>query len=186
MTSRRHRRAIALVVLSAAGVALAAPGMAARAQGRGGGMGGPRGGMGMPGMGRSESNFPRVGPPPSGGSAPNSSMRGGLQLGPPGRWWDDKKFAKSLGLNSDQQKRMDNVFGQNRDVLLSRQDALQHAEGRLESLTHSGKPTESALFAEIDHVTQARADLEKAYTHMLLQLRDEMTPDQIGKLEDYR
>ena len=113
-------------------------------------------------------------------------MRGGLQLGPPGRWWDDNKFAKSLGLNADQQKRMDTVFGQNRDLLLSRQDALQHAEGRLESLTHNGKPSEAALFTEIDHVTQARADLEKAYTHMLLQLRDEMTPEQIGKLEDYR
>lgn len=148
-----------------------------------------RGGMGMPmpGVGGSVPSFPRGGPPPPpSGNAPISSMRGGLQLGPPGRWWDDKKFAKSLGLNQDQQKRMDSVFGQNRDMLLSRQDALQRAEGRLESLTHTDKPSEAALFAEIDHVTQARADLEKAYTHMLLQLRDEMTPDQIGKLEDRR
>ena len=88
------------------------------------------------------------------------------------------------GLNSDQQKRMDAVFGQNRDALVSRLDNLQKAESRLESLTHAGKPSETALFTEIDHVAQARADLEKANTHMLLQLRDEMTPDQISKLED--
>ncbi len=152
----------------------------------GGGMGGARGGMGMPMPGGGVPSFSRGGPPPLSGGTSTGSMRGGLQLGQPGRWWDDKKYAKSLGLNSDQQKRMDSVFGQNRDVLLSRQDALQHAEGRLDALTHTNKPSESALFAEIDHVTQARADLEKAYTHMLLQLRDEMTQDQIGKLEDYR
>jgi Spy/CpxP family protein refolding chaperone len=153
--------------------------------GRVGGMGGSRGGMEMPGN-NGPSSMPRGNPPPNGGGPSSSSMRGGLQLGPPGRWWDDKKFAKSLGLNGDQQKRMDAVFGQNRDALLSRYQNLQVAESRLEALTHTGKVSESALFAEIDHVAQARADLEKVNTHMLLQLRDEMTADQLGKLEDHR
>ena len=161
--------------------------------GAGGGMGRepmgmPRGGgMGIPmSNGNVPSGFPRGGPPPASSGSSGSTMRGGLQMGPPGRWWDDKKFAKSLGLNNDQQKRMDGVFGQNRDTLLQRNDALQRAESRLEGLTRSGKPSETALFSEIDHVAQARADLEKAYAHMLLQLRDEMTPDQIGKLDDHR
>lgn len=189
-----------LPLLCLAGLLLAAP-SAVRAQhggggmgggrgpggGMGGGMGEPRGGMGVPFPGRDTlGNVPRGGPPPNSTGSPGSSMRSGLQLGPPGRWWDDKKFAKSLGLNGDQQKRMDTVFGQNRDALVSRYENLQRAESRLESLTHAGKPSESALFAEIDHVAQARADLEKATTHMLLQLRDEMTPEQIGKLEDHR
>ncbi len=153
----------------------------------GGGMGMPRGGgMEMPGNRTTVGDVPRGTPSSSGSVSGSGGVRGGLQLGPPGRWWDDKKFAKSLGLNSDQQKRMDAVFGQNRDALVSRLDNLQKAESRLESLTHAGKPSEAALFTEIDHVAQARADLEKATTHMLLQLRDEMTPDQIGKLEDRR
>lgn len=153
----------------------------------GGGMGMPRGGgMEMPGNRTTVGDVPRGTPSSSGSVSGSGGVRGGLQLGPPGRWWDDKKFAKSLGLNSDQQKRMDAVFGQNRDALVSRLDTLQKAESRLESLTHAGKPSEAALFTEIDHVAQARADLEKATTHMLLQLRDEMTPDQIGKLEDRR
>ncbi len=154
--------------------------------GMGGGMGVPRGGMGMPGNNNVGVNMPRGGPPPGSSGSPGSSMRGGLQLGPPGRWWDDKKFAKSLGLNGDQQKRMDAVFGQNRDALVSRYQNAQIAESRLEALTRVAKPSESALFAEIDHVAQARADLEKAMTHYLLQLRDEMTPDQITKLDDHR
>ena len=150
-----------------------------------GGMGAPGGSMGMP-PGRMGENVPRGGPPPESRGSANSSMRGGLQLGPPGRWWDDKKFARSLGLNGDQQKRMDAIFGQNRDTLSSRYDNVLKAEARLESLTHASKPSETALFAEIDHVAQARADLEKATTHFLLQIRDEMTPEQIGKLDDHR
>lgn len=156
--------------------------------GIGGGMETNRGPMGVPINGNTPSsgNIPRGGPPPGSSGGGSSTMRGGLQLGPPGRWWDDKKFAKSLGLNGDQQKRMDSVFGQNRDALVSRDANLQRAESRLEELTRTGKPSESALFTEIDHVAQARADLEKAYAHMLLQIRDEMTPEQIGKLDDHR
>lgn len=186
--------------MCAVGLLLLAGSLAAQRRGMGGmggggGMGFPQGGgMGMPGgnaqrgMPGSERGMPgtsRGGPAPvSNGSS--GSMRGGLQLAPPGRWWNDKKYAKTLGLNGDQQKRMDSVFGQNRDALVQRYEVLQKAEGRLESLTHSGKPSEAALFNEIDHVAQARADLEKANTHMLLQLRDEMSAEQIGKLDDQR
>ena len=47
-------------------------------------------------------------------------------------------------------------------------------------------PDESALYAQIDRVAQARADLEKANTHLLLQLRSQMDPDQIKRLEKSR
>jgi hypothetical protein len=156
----------------------------------GGNMGGGMGGGSMRSPSADSiphnSNTGHSAPPPSTSSGIASTNRGGLQLGPPGRWWDDKKFAKTLGLNNDQQKRMDGVFAQNRDSLLSKYDTLQKAETRLEGLTHSDHLDEGALFTEIDHVAQARADLEKANTRMLLQIRNEMTADQIGKLEEHR
>lgn len=105
-------------------------------------------------------------------------------LGPTGRWWDDHKFAKSLGLNGDQQKRMDNIFQQNRDTLQQRYDAFTKAQARLDALKQNGNASETALFSEIDRAAQARAELEQAYTHMQLQLRGEMTADQIGKLDE--
>lgn len=166
----------------------------ARAQHRGGGGGFPGGGMGgMHGgaagpMGRENFPRPNAGPPPTareGGSAA-STMRPGLQLGPPGRWWDDKHFAKQLRLSSDQQRRMDNIFEQNRPVLLKRFEGLQQEEQKMESLTHASTLDENALFAEIDRVAQARADLEKATTHYLFQLRNEMDADQISRLEEHR
>jgi hypothetical protein len=39
------------------------------------------------------------------------------------------------------------------------------------------------LFAQIDRVAQARAELDKATTHYLLQIRKEMDSDQIKRLE---
>ena len=82
-------------------------------------------------------------------------MRGGLQLGPPGRWWDDKHFAKTLHLRPEQKKRMDDLFDENRATLVSRYQALQQEESKMEALSHAQTLEESVLFAQIDRVAQA-------------------------------
>ncbi len=173
---------------------------AARAQHGGGGMGGGGGrsggmpgggGFGFPGGAGDRSGFPSGKGGLSPGRSPDSAgtastMRGGLQLGPPGRWWDDKHFAKDLKLRPDQQRRMDALFEENRASLLKRLGALEQEQNRMEALTHAKAPDQSGLFAQIDRVSQARAELEKANTHLLLQLRGEMDPDQIALLEQHR
>src|ERR1700719_482801 len=53
-------------------------------------------------------------PPPGPPDGLRSTLRGGLQLGPPGRWWDDKEFAQELGLSAAQARRMDEIFQANR------------------------------------------------------------------------
>ncbi len=165
-----------------------------------GGQGRPGGGMpsgqwpapypnGMPGAQPREPSHPNNAPPPSVSrdqGSTVSTMRGGLQLGPPGRWWDDKHFAKSLKLRPEQQKRMDGIFEGNRAALLKSYENLQGEEQRMESLTHARTLDENALFAQIDRVAQARAELEKATTHYLYQIREEMDPDQIERLEEHR
>ena len=151
----------------------------ANAQGHGGGMG--KGGGGMAGPGN---NFNHSGPvrPTSG----PTQERGGLQLGPPGRWWDNKDMAKSIGLNSGQQHRMDDLFTANREVLLKAYTSLQHEESQLEKITRSHELDENQIFQQIDRVTAARGDLEKANAHYLLQIRKELTPDQTAKLDELR
>ena len=131
----------------------------------------------------------RDGPLPNASSqsiATMSTVRGGLQLGPPGRWWDDKHFAKTLRLRPEQKKRMDSLFDENRANLVSRYQALQQEESKMESLARGQTLDESVLFAQIDRVSQARADLEKATTHLMLQIRKEMDADQIARLEASR
>jgi Spy/CpxP family protein refolding chaperone len=109
--------------------------------------------------------------------------RPGLQVGPPGRWWDDRGFAKNIKLRPDQQTRMDQIFEQNRGALINRFQSVMQAQAQLDALASSPSPDEAALFAQIDRVAQARAELEKANTHYLLQLRKEMDADQIQRLE---
>jgi Spy/CpxP family protein refolding chaperone len=171
------------------GLCLAAGASSPLAQGRGGG-GPPPGGGGPGGGGMGGPGFPNGGPGGPGGMPPQSGQRGQLtenrasvQLGPPGRWWDDRGFARNLKLRPDQQTRMDAIFEQNRNTLLSRLEGVRQAESQMEELRRSPSLDEAALFTQIDRVAQARAELEKANTHLLLQLRKEMDADQIGRLE---
>jgi Spy/CpxP family protein refolding chaperone len=113
-------------------------------------------------------------------------MHGGLQVGPPSRWWDDKHFVKQLKLTDDQQRHMDAIFEQNRSTLLKRYESLQQEEQRMEELTHARTLDEASLFAQIDRIEQARADLGKATLHYQMQIRNELDQNQISKLEDQR
>jgi Spy/CpxP family protein refolding chaperone len=81
---------------------------------------------------------------------------------------------------------MDAIFEQNRPALSARLQNLQQAESQMAAISASQQPDETALFAQIDRVAQARAELEKVNTHMLLQIRKEMDPDQIARLESHR
>jgi len=164
--------------------------------------GGPPAGGGFPGgmhSGEMGGGFPRSeSVPPRSENVParpenvpsemnrNSSarMHGSLQVGPPGRWWDDKHFAKQLKLSEDQQHHMDAIFEQNRPALLKRYETLEQEEQRMESLTHAKTLDEAALFAQIDRIEKARADLGKATMHYLVQLRNELDQNQISRLED--
>jgi Spy/CpxP family protein refolding chaperone len=183
----RHANARTLVALVCLALAASTPSLA---QGRGGGPpgGGPGGGMGGPqGPNRMPGGIggPRFGSVPNQQPRPQSQpdSRGGLQLGPPGRWWDDHSFAKNLKLRPDQQTRMDAIFEQNRGSLITSFQNVQQAEALMQELAKSPTPEELALFTQIDRVAQARSDLEKATTHLFLQLRREMDADQITRLE---
>lgn len=192
--------AIRTLLLSACVACLA---ISAGAQGRGPGGppgGGSRGGPGGGGMGGfgggvsigigGGSNRTTIGgntrvpnPQQTGGS---TESQGGLQLGPAGRWWDNKDFARTIGLDSRQQKRLDEVFDGNKDTLVKLYKSLQHEESQLEKLTRSRELDENQIFQQIDRVTVARGELEKANAHRLLQIRKELTPEQTSRLDDLR
>jgi Spy/CpxP family protein refolding chaperone len=154
----------------------------------------------MPGHGPgpgAHMGFPDGGPPghgPMGGphgafSRPDgtsSTMRGGLQLGPPGRWWDDPDFAKDLNLTSEQKSKMDDIFNAHKAEIFGSYTSLLTEESALEKVTQEAHPDETALFSEIDRIARARASLEKANAHMLLAIRREMNDKQLEQLESHR
>ena len=157
--------------------------ISAGAQGRG--PGGPGGKDAKTGFGGHSSgsligNDNRLPPRPS--AAQQNS--GNLEFGPPARWWDNKEYVRTIGLNSLQQRRMDDVFAANRDNLTRLYKNLQHEQSQLKKLTRSQTVDENLIYQQIDRVTAARGELEKGYAHMTLQIRKEMTPDQAAKLDD--
>jgi Spy/CpxP family protein refolding chaperone len=204
MTLTASTKAAPRLALACACVLLALGAHAQRGPGGGGGrppgggaspMGGSQNsGFGNPSLSRDgnrdtrspmSTNAPPPGPAP--GNAPtNSTMRGGLQLGPPGRWWDDRNFAMSIGLTQNQQRKMDNIFNSNKGAILESYKTLQKEESKLEAATREQQPDKSRIFAAIDSVNQARASLEKANAQMLLQVRQQMDPGQIARMDKFR
>jgi Spy/CpxP family protein refolding chaperone len=116
-------------------------------------------------------------------SRPQPQPRNGLQLGLGGRWWDDHKTVKKLSLRPDQQQRMDNIFETNKPTLITLYFNLQREETHLASLPPADLQDETKVFAAIDRVSQARSDLEKQNAHMLLQIRQQLDPQQLQALD---
>ena len=135
-------------------------------------------------------------PPPSGGSpgqaGPGSSSsgpgpagpgNGAPHFGPVGRWWDDRQTVQAIGLNRDQQKKMDSIFNANKPAILTSYSTLEQEKAKLAALEKAPQVDNARVFAQIDAVSKARASLEKATTQMLLQIRRQMDADQIAKLQ---
>jgi len=110
-------------------------------------------------------------------------MERSLMPGPPGRWWNNPQMVQKLALNSDQQKKMDDIFQANRLKLIDLNATLQKEEVTMEPLVSADQPDESKILAQIDKVAQARAELEKANARFLLGIRRVLTPDQWKKLQ---
>ena len=113
-------------------------------------------------------------------------MRSKTQLGLLGRWWDDKHFAKDLKLRPEQQQHMDSIFESSRPALSKSLQDYQGEQAKLNAMYRSTTLDENTLYAQIDRVSQARAELGKAYTHFMLQIRGEMEPEQISILDASR
>jgi periplasmic protein CpxP/Spy len=121
------------------------------------------------------------GPPPMEGRRP--PMERAFHLGPHGRWWNNPEFAQKLGLNADQQKKMEAVFEQSRPALMDLSGTVHKEETAMEPLLAADQPDEGKILAQIDRLAQARAELEKANGRMLLGLRRLLTPEQWKTLQ---
>jgi Spy/CpxP family protein refolding chaperone len=110
-------------------------------------------------------------------------MERAFHLGPPGRWWNNTPFATQLGLTTEQQKRMEMVFEQNRPTLINLNAAVRKAEAEMEPLLAADQPDEAKVLAQIDRIAQARTELEKANARMLLGMRRILTREQWTRLQ---
>ena len=134
-------------------------------------------------------------PGTGGGIQPNEPGRRGVAPMPPragrppmeramphGRWWNNPEMVQKLSLTSDQQKKMDDIFQQNRLRLIDLNANTQREEVTMEPLMAADTPDEPKILAQIDKIAQARAELEKANARFLLGIRRILTQEQWKKL----
>ena len=112
-----------------------------------------------------------------------TDLTAALDTGLQGTWWREPRWVKELNITTDQQKKMDEAFRQNRIKLIDLTAALEKAELMLEPLVENVNPGDQAkILAQIDRVADARAELEKANARMLLAIREVLTQEQWSKL----
>jgi Spy/CpxP family protein refolding chaperone len=118
-----------------------------------------------------------------GGGGPIGSSSG---IAPGGMWWKDPSTISALSLSDDQQKKMDTIFQDSRLRLIDLKANLDKQEILLQPMLDANPPETNKVMAQIDHVAQARAELEKANARMLLGIRGVLTADQWTKLQATR
>lgn len=107
-------------------------------------------------------------------------------MGDQGRWWNNPRMIERLKITDDQRKAMDQILYQHREKLIDLHANLERAELAMEPLMSADQPDRAAIAAQIDKVVAARADLEKANSLFLLDIRLKLTSDQWKQLKEMR
>jgi Spy/CpxP family protein refolding chaperone len=93
-----------------------------------------------------------------------------------GKWWQDERFRRELGLTSEQSARLEEIFQKHQPKLREYMRTLEQAEDQLNQLIEKGD--DASVMAHVGVVEAARAELNKTRTLMLLRMRRSLTADQ--------
>lgn len=96
-----------------------------------------------------------------------------------GKWWQDERFRRELGLTAEQSVRLEAIFQKTQPTLRQRMQALEQAEEQFDRLVEKGD--DASVLEYVGVVEVARAELNKTRTVMLLRMRRSLTADQWAK-----
>ena len=96
-----------------------------------------------------------------------------------GKWWQDERFVRELGLTAEQRTRLEEIFQKTQPTLRARMQALDEAQAQFDRLAE--KADDASVMEQVAVVESARAELNKARTMMLLRMRRSLTADQWAK-----
>src|SRR5688572_2241586 len=96
-----------------------------------------------------------------------------------GKWWQDERFRRELGLTAEQSTRLEEIFQKTQPTLRERMQALDLAEKEFDRLVETGD--DASVLDHVGIVEAARAEVNKTRTVMLLRMRRTLTADQWAK-----
>ncbi len=102
---------------------------------------------------------------------------------PPGRWWERPFVAGQLGLSADQVKQLDSTTYAFARRMVDLKGAVEKAQIDLRAAAEAEPFAPGNVRQAFAVVQQARTRLEMERFDMLLKVREVLTPDQWGKLQ---
>src|SRR5262249_33806831 len=99
-----------------------------------------------------------------------------------GAWWMNAALIQRLGITDDQKEKIERVFENHRQVIVSATDQLEREEALLARLLNAQPVDRNAVLSQIDRVTQARSEMERAGAVMTLEMREYLTRAQWEQL----
>ena len=96
-----------------------------------------------------------------------------------GKWWQDERFGRELGLTTEQRTHLEEIFQKTQPTLRMKMKALDEAQAQFDRLVE--KADDATVMAQVTTVETARAEVSKARTMMLLRMRRSLTTDQWAK-----
>jgi cell division FtsZ-interacting protein ZapD len=122
-----------------------------------------------------------VGAPYDDASLPQDEKRvARIQVSP--AWWMNTALMQRLGITDDQRAKIERAFENHRQAILSTTDQLEKEEAQLARLLDAESVDQNAVLTQIDRVTQARSEMERAGALMTLEMRTYLTRAQWAQL----
>ena len=103
-----------------------------------------------------------------------------------GQFWNRPFMVKQLKLTGEQRQAMDGILQAHRMKLIDLRANLERAEVTLEPMIQADAPNRKAIEAQIDQIVAARAELERANSRFLLDIRMQLTAEQWRQLRTIR
>ena len=97
------------------------------------------------------------------------------------KWWQTEQFKQELGLTSDQSQRIEDLYQSTLPKLRAAKQDLDRLEAELSQLIAGNNVEEAPVLRQIDRVEQARSELSKTRTLMLIRMRRVLSPEQRTK-----
>ncbi|HEY7112186.1 MAG TPA: periplasmic heavy metal sensor [Thermoanaerobaculia bacterium] len=104
---------------------------------------------------------------------------------PEGKWWKRPRIAKEIGLTDDQARRIEEIFVRERPKLIDLKAGLEKRQFELQTAMENNAPRPE-VEKRLDAVENARKDLQKTRVLMLLDIKNELKPEQWERLRQMR
>ncbi len=105
---------------------------------------------------------------------------------PPGKWWKRPQVVRTLGLASEQQEKLDQIFQKNRRDFVDLKADVEKKQLDVEDLMTRKDSDPKKVSAAIDLLEQSRARLRKAVAMMVLDMRGVLTEAQWKQVVERR